>query len=108
MISYVKDGCIIRFTKKKNDEPYRLQSSTIIIGARLRRVCKFLGWPDNLTMKVIMENGRIHMMYGLASEYNVPIIETITNHIIRERHEAVYGKIQNQGTYLNTYGVLLN
>lgn len=107
IVDYIDDGCIIRFTKKKNDEPYKLHQSTIIIGARLRRVCKYLGWPENLTLKMIMESGRIHMMYELADKYNVPVIETITNPKIREMHEKIYGKIQNHTAYLNTYGELL-
>lgn len=107
-ISYVEDGCIIRYTMRKNGIPYDMCSSTIVIGARLRRAVKFIGWPENITIKSIMESGRIHMMYQLAAEYNISVEDTINKPQIREIHEKIYGKIQNYTTYMNTYGSALN
>lgn len=107
-MKYIDDGCIIRFVKKNDDTPYQLSSSTVLIGSRLRRAVRAIGWPDTISMKTIKESGRIHMMKKLASEYGVSIEDTITKPSIRAIHEKIYGKIQNQKTYLSTYGVIID
>ena len=105
-ISYQNDGCIIRYTKTKGGK-VSTSSSTVIIGMRLRKAIKFLGWSENITIKSIMESGRIDMMRKLAKEYNVPIEDTLRTLHIRKIHERIYGKVQNHSTWLSTYGRFL-
>lgn len=100
---YFDDGCIIRFTKR-SDGSVSVSSATAVIGSRMRKAIQYLGWPVNITMKMVAESGRIHMMREIANSNMVEISETITNLRLRVLHERIYGKIQNQQTWLSTYG----
>lgn len=100
-IPYKDDGCIIRETIRNQSDK---TNSTIFIGARLRRVIKYLGMAEGTTMKTIMESGRLHFIKELAKEYNVKMEDTINNRKLRDIHERIFGKIQNRITYMSTYG----
>ena len=79
-------------------------NSTVVIGARFRRCIKFLEMPEGTTIKTIRESGRLDLMKKISDKYNVEMEDTITTPHLRELHEKIYGKIQNQMTYLNTWG----
>ena len=63
---------------------------------------------EQLTIKTIMESGRIHYIKTQSKKLGISPEEMITNSTYRELHETIYGELQNKMTYLNTYGKFLN
>ena len=100
---YIYSETIIRQFKAKKGV---LQNPTLIVGGRIRRCAAYLGL-ENLTIKTLMESGRIYYIVKESKKYGINPKEMITNQNYRELHETIYGKIQNHTTYLQTYGVFL-
>jgi len=95
-----------------NDEPTIIKTlnrktvqrnSTLLIGTRIRKCVKFLGYEEGITMRNIQDSGRIDFMRRFAREHNVNIYETIFNASYRETHEKIYGKIQNLKVFWDLY-----
>ena len=104
-IPFVPSPTVIKYTINNTSNN---MTSTVVIGARFRRCIKFLEMPNGTTIKTLSESGRLDYMGVLADRYHVGMEETITIPEIRLIHEKRYGKIQNQTTYLNTYGKFFN
>lgn len=105
LIPFVPSPTVIKYTINNTSSN---MTSTVVIGARFRRCIRFLEMPNGTTIKTLSESGRLDYMGVLADRYHVGMEETITIPEIRLIHEKRYGKIQNQTTYLNTYGKFFN
>lgn len=96
--NYISGDTVLRYSEK-----YHGNKSTVYIGTRMRRSMEFLGY-ENVTIKSLMESGRIQMCKELTAKRGVEPIDAVRDPNLRIIHEKIYGKIQNITTYIDTYG----
>ena len=81
-----------------------LRGSAAQLATRMRKSFNWQGY-DGVTMKSIMESGRLWFINKYCRENNLSSFsDAITNHDYRIIHEDIYGKIQSVPVYLRTYG----
>jgi len=99
--------------------PYDLNEKTIIktilsrrnalrctvpaLANRMRNCFKWLGY-ENITIKSIMESGRIQFIKDYCKENKVTWQTAVNDKIRRTIHEDIYGRIQSKPVYMKTYG----
>lgn len=76
----------------------------LIIGTRIRRCSTNLG--VNLTVKNIREAGRLNYLKEIIEKNNISKEKAVRDY--RQKHEYIYGKIQNIKVYLEIYGDFLD
>lgn len=95
---YIPSDNIIRLTISK-----RVSNNTLIyIGNRFRTCCKYLGLPEGMTIKMVAEGGRIHLIKEIAALRGISPEEVLRDQSLRASIEERYGKIQNIKTYIET------
>ena len=106
---------------KQRIYPYDLNEKTVIktilsrknalrctdasLAQRMRNCFRWLGY-EGITIKLLMESGRIQFIKDLCRENNITVKEAITDRSYRTLHEDIYGKIQSVPVYMRTYGKL--
>ena len=80
-----------------------LRCTDASLAQRMRNSFRFLGY-EGVTIKSLMESGRIQFVKDFCRENNVTVKEVITNRNYRIIHEDIYGKIQSVPVYFQTYG----
>ena len=80
-----------------------LRCTDASLAQRMRNSFKWLGY-EGITIKLLMESGRIQLIKDLCKKNNITVREAITNHKYRTIHEDVYGRIQSVPVYMRTYG----
>jgi len=84
-----------------------IRDKTLMIGNRLRKIVKFLGWEEGTTIKTIIESGRIDFIKRYSEVNNIPAKDLAVLAKYRPIHEDIYGMIQNGITYMYTYGLFI-
>jgi len=82
-----------------------LRNSDAQLATRMRKCFNYLGY-EGITIKSIMESGRIQFIKNFCRENKLPWQEALTDSDYRSIHEDIYGKIQSVPVYLKTYGSL--
>lgn len=100
---YIYSDTIIKRTQKSDGNK---MSNTVLVGSKVRRCAKFFGMPS-LTIKNIIESGRLNYILEISISNNVSIEDVIKETRFRKIHEERYGKLQNAMTYWLTYGKLI-
>ena len=85
----------------------RLGNPTIWVGNRIRKAAKYMGLNPGITIKSIVESGRLDYIKRIVDAYDVSISDAIANTEYRKMHEDIYGKLQNATIYEKTYGQLI-
>ena len=86
----------------------RMDNTTYIIGAKIRRSAQYLGMEENLTVKNIAESGRLDYIKRIADKYNVSYEDATKETKYRKMHEERYGHLQNAMAYWLTYGQIIS
>ena len=97
---YVYSNTIIKRTAKAKGN---IMSNTVLVGSKVRRCAKYFGLPS-LTIKNLVESGRLHYISEIARENGITAEEVVKSKKYRKMFEDRYGKIQNLMTYWLTYG----
>ena len=90
---------------KQRSYPYDLKETTVLktilsrknalrctdasLAQRMRNSFKWLGY-EGITIKLLMESGRIQLIKDLCKKNNITVREAITNHKYRTIHEDIY------------------
>lgn len=75
----------------------------VSIGGRIRQCAKYIGLSSGITIKSIIESGRIDFIKKYSKEHNIDPIEMINEKHYRIIHEEIFGKIQNFQVYKKMY-----
>ena len=75
----------------------------VSIGGRIRTCSKYVGMPVGITIKSIIESGRIDFIKTYSEEHNIDPIQMIEDKNYRIYHEKIFGKIQNIKVYKKIY-----
>lgn len=97
---YVPSDTIIKRTAKAKEN---VMSNTVVVGSKVRRCARYFGIPT-LTIKNLVESGRLHYISEIAKENGITVEEVIKGKKYRKMFEDRYGKVQNLMTYWLTYG----
>ena len=101
--SYPYDMNETTVLKKIVSRKNALRCTDTSLAQRMRNSFRWLG-HENITIKLLMESGRIHFVKELCKANGLTVEEAITNHSYRTLHEDIYGKIQSIPVYFQTYG----
>ena len=77
------------------------------LATRMRKAFNYLGY-EGITIKSIMESGRLWFISEYCNQNNCSFTDAIIKPSYRSIHEDVYGKIQSVPVYLKTYGKLFD
>ena len=105
--------------KEQRSYPYDLSENTVIktilsrrnalrctdsaLANRMRNCFRSLG-HENITVKSLMESGRIHFIKNYCKENNISWEAAVGDRVHRTIHEDIFGKIQSVPVYMRMYG----
>lgn len=80
---------------------------SISIGSRVRSCSKYVGMSSGITIKSIIESGRIEYIKRYSKEHKIDPIQMIDVKKYRILHESIFGNIQNFKVYKKMYSKYL-
>lgn len=98
-IPYNIEPTIIKSLNRKTSQ----RNTILLVGTRIRKCFKYLGYEEGITIRNLQDSGRIYFIKKYANENSVDIREMIFNSHLRIIHEDIYGKIQNLNAFWKMY-----
>ena len=80
---------------------------SISIGSRVRSCSKYVGMSSGITIKSIIESGRIEYIKRYSKEHQIDPMQMIDVKKYRILHESIFGNIQNFKVYKKMYSKYL-